>query len=350
MICGTLVKTDRGLMQVESVCSGYKIWTRHGWKTIAEKVELGPQYPLELKTDLGYSIFSTTQQTFEVLLPTGCTEMRTADTLKGEYLLQDFGTRPFPEVAPCVHLNNDTLKMTVPLSYLIGVLAKNPSENRLSSGIRQQLLTCFGEGFSESDWFRKINPGRNLGLILRSPRVHARSFLRGIFDAEGCIHDSQVCLYAGVFSIALRMSVLFLLLDLGIDCRISEGHERHIAIASGSRKRFADLIGFSEPSLQQKIGEGVPDRRWALGHLFAKICHTYRDRIGSSPFERRILYGDTVMVPTSTFDTMLGLLRDVADDLDVLTLRSLLDSTIATEVNTVALCRTTMPAYRLDYV
>ncbi|MFN7017060.1 MAG: LAGLIDADG family homing endonuclease, partial [Fimbriimonadales bacterium] len=132
-----------------------------------------------------------------------------------------------------------------------------------------------------------------LASLFQAPAPIIAAYLRGLFSADGCVHDDQkkgTC-YVGLASrsYALLQEVQQLLLMFGIQSRIytqkkrdssfrytrkrdnkqmvydSRGNTYDLRITSSSLRRFCEYIGFSLPRKQQALA------RWISTHGFYNI-------------------------------------------------------------------------------
>jgi len=373
LIFGTPVKTNQGLIRVEHVREGHQIWHREGWKTVAQKVELGPCLPLKLQTDLGYSILVSPERDLDVLLSTGAIGTRKAYNMQGDYLLLDYGIRPFPEIVLGLPPSDIQVPeyMSVPLAYLIGTFAGSDLHQfkwrELQEKVRKQIAMCFEACFGDIQnqknmrgtfdfsqnallwyWFQKIDIGceHSSQLILRSPKIHAISFLRGAWDMKGQV-DAQISLDVGSFRTTLLLEIQALMLDVGIECRI-EGKPRKLVVSAADRKKFAATIGFTDPAVQKRAeASSVTERKWPLWSFYATLCQRYRNLISCSSLEKKILSGASVRVPASALSALCHLLPPEAPE--AVYLNALLHGALPVQVVDVKQVNTALLAFKLEY-
>jgi ribonucleoside-diphosphate reductase alpha chain len=113
--------------------------------------------------------------------------------------------------------------------------------------------------------------------VFQAPPQIVAAFLRGLFDADGCVHgDGTKGSYVGLGSASreLLVDVQRLLTNFGIACTISDDDLR---IASKGMLTFAQEIGFSLPSKASKLEQLVTGRARAFNK--SDGCTRLRDMV-----------------------------------------------------------------------
>jgi len=132
--------------------------------------------------------------------------------------------------------------------------------------------------------------------ILRSPKEVVCSFLRGLFETDGCPENGGSCITFSTASLELAYELQVLLLNLGIVSSVREKYnkktKRHYAYLTikglRSRELFADLIGFDsdkkmKPFLEAlKTGKEGKSNTESIPHQRVKI----RELIDSVPIRK----------------------------------------------------------------
>jgi len=126
-------------------------------------------------------------------------------------------------------------------------------------------------GVSSADAHHKAVPWS----IEQAPAEIVAAFLRGLFDADGCVYDGAEGRYVGLGSVSreLLVGVQRLLSTFGIVSRIcatggsgageSSAHELFdLRISSGSTAGFASQIGFDHPAKLAKLDRLIAEHRF----------------------------------------------------------------------------------------
>ena len=102
-------------------------------------------------------------------------------------------------------------------------------------------------------------------LILYSPKSVVSAFIRGLFDADGCVSNSQVIYITK--SEKLSDIVQQLLLNFGIiSSRTKQKSDDcyRILISGGDIKLYRDEIGFNLDRKQNKLNDFISNKKWFL--------------------------------------------------------------------------------------
>jgi intein/homing endonuclease len=379
----------------------------------------GVQPVRRLLTEHGFMVDLTSSHRLRII-ENGAVLWREVRDLKvGDYLLTDFGTRPFPEEEPVLpaldfhsHEKPSGMKaapltvpsaLTVPLAYLMGAFVGdgtlktawkkytsrkkgdvrkylecnvgftgNRLETTLKSKLSKLFRDVFGQGctslvspsragsfnLSKSNnalyrWFNQVGCDRRDGLppsILGATKHSAIAFLRGFWDTDGSINNQGLLSLGqkGANATTLRQTQL-LMQDLGIATTLSFGHcrlqgKRHarwllkVRTREG-RRRFAEMIGFTEPEKQIKLmglvnrsfdSKKAGDRtKWPVAELYRSLCERYYKRglprkvlVALRKVQRGLQY-----VSDGAVGELLVRLSDQTDDRDLEHLRALYQGT-----------------------
>ena len=88
LVAGTQVRTDQGLIPIEAVPIGCKVWSSTGWKDVRARFDQGVRPTVLVSTKRGPKITCTPDHLFRVVTPTGL-QWVSAKDLKGQCVLAD---------------------------------------------------------------------------------------------------------------------------------------------------------------------------------------------------------------------------------------------------------------------
>jgi hypothetical protein len=204
------VKTASGLVPIEAVPVGSQVWSRSGWKTVLNNFDNGLKPTYLVKTDRGLTLSVTGGHRFRVLNAGRVTWAKAKDLTPQDFVLADFGTRPFPE----------RTKDQQDAAYRLGVSVGKLGRLELALNIEGGLPNA----------------------VLQGSQEVVTAFLRGLWGAGG-VFDSR-----GTASFTQRSAIIgglqLLMLDLGIDC-VTTAFTLKVRSCKG-REAFAQIIGFEE--------------------------------------------------------------------------------------------------------
>ena len=267
----TLVMTQQGLIPIKSVKRNTTISTEDGGFRVSEVFYNGKRPVYELKTKHGYSIKGTKLHRFLTVNKQGKTEWKRIENLRiddwiilkpGKWLgsktkLPEFEFRPKEggnktSFKPTIH--NLPNYLTKDLAELIGLYIGDGSNHRdgirftvgkheteIIDKINQLSINLFGKipVVSESerafevailsvqikDWFKHLEVLKQKSINAKIPRIILESnediitaFLRGLFNADGCIRRNGHITYTSA-SKQLIHELQISLLQLGIPTR-----------------------------------------------------------------------------------------------------------------------------------
>ncbi|MGD9999248.1 MAG: LAGLIDADG family homing endonuclease, partial [Ilumatobacteraceae bacterium] len=159
---------------------------------------------------------------------------------------------------------------------------------QLRSGRRAFAAQLCALGVSDSRAAEKVVPW----AINEAPSEVVAAFLRGLFDADGCVYDGVKSRYVGLGSASKRLlqGAQRLLTTLGISSSIyatrtssvggvfpyttvagdeqtySAGPMFDLRISAGSIRRFADVVGFTVGSKRDKLANLLAEHRFYAKH------------------------------------------------------------------------------------
>lgn len=303
VVKGTLVKTDVGLVPIEEVRPGeHCVWSSTGWKPVLHHFEQGVRQLYRTTTRNGLELVSTGSHKVRVLKREALDWAEVSSLRAGDVVMCDVGTRLFPEVS-------QSLPAPTFLKY----------------------EKAFGDD------------GREIRLT-REQTVH---FLRGLWDADGCINNQgNLILSQKVMKKPMLQAIQLLMLDLGVDSSLRTGWTRlkgkkyeraTLSISSReSRSIFASVIGFTELHKQDRLESAVKVRQgsvkrpsditWPIGNMLTLVVRKHiqkpsrKIRVALRKWEV-----DRHPISDGAFKEVLSLTASLVDpDLDRLRLLSLL--------------------------
>ncbi len=313
---GTLIPTGEGLLPIEEVLVGNKVWSRTGWKIVQAVFNQGVREVCRITADNNSILEVTPEHLVRVAAEEGFGWKETKDLLPGDFLVssrEGWEGNPEPVALPALTFQkwekpcgDQGYPITVPthmnedLAYLLGEWDGDGCNhtyqvkfvgNLLEQTLRDRIRDTFSRVFTHelgldefpengsfyltkdsqplTRWFRAV-AGERAGcvpkVVFQSNRNIWISYLKGLFDADGCVNSQ------GIVSLNQKGSresfvreVQFLLSALGIPS--------HFTFTKGSLKKtgkiyvgceirlktrrgvslFKDLIGFTEPWKQERL-------------------------------------------------------------------------------------------------
>lgn len=321
---GTLIRTDLGLIPIESVPVGCQVWSSTGWKPVLNNFNNGVRDLVEVEASNGLVLKVTADHLFRTLDPSGLGWSRARD-LAGKHILLDVSGglgSIAPPILPRLTVEKHEKSncdqgtplltpevMSLDLAYLMGChdgdgqkldayrvgWTGNRLEVQVRDSIQSKFLTCFGHqlpviysssrpgSFDLMKWSKPLHRWFNLVGMDRSPSVSWHvlrsgsdiqgSYLKGVWDTDGSINN-QGNLSLGMSSkkVNLIRQVHLIMLGLGIQCYITQDtqelnggtHSRHTIWVSGlaAKQRFLEVTGgFTETHKQQRLQESLLSKR-----------------------------------------------------------------------------------------
>ena len=321
VVGGTLVKTARGLLPIESVQFGDTVWSRSGWKPVLNTFDQGIRETLRVQTAHGLAITVTPNHLLRVLVD-GQVQWLRADELKsGEHhLIGGFDSKEFPTDYPALPpIQFEKFEkpqgmagtpLTVParlteyLAYLMGAYAGDGvagtaykigfTGNRLEQNVLARLqdtfLRVFGHSITDARspsrpgsfdlvkwskalkrWFVEVGMDRQPGVpeaILRGPETCVVQYLRGLWDTDGSINNQNILWLSQKASHKRTLEeVQILMAGLGIETTLGQHTNTlkgqtyagyHLRVRTqAGRARFAQVIGFTEAAKQDRLTQAL---------------------------------------------------------------------------------------------
>lgn len=316
VVAGTLVRTDRGLLPIEEVPVGSRVWSSSGWKTVVDWMDNGVRPTVVVSTSEGFELRCTPDHRFRVLGKNGLEWVR-ADQLLDRHVLADMGPESFEggvlplpplEVGHGEKPNGDQgAPLKVPnqispsLAYLMGAhdgdgvqgndykvgWTGSAKETHVRAALTRAFEECFGHPLPVhsspsrpgsfdcakwskplSRWFNSVGMDRQPSVspyVLQASPVIQGAYLRGLWDTDGSINSQGVLyLVAARDKKPLLKQVHHIMWGLGIPCTLKDGSSKlegkthpnsYIQILSQKGKaRFLEVTGgFTEPAKRDRL-------------------------------------------------------------------------------------------------
>ncbi|MBI2140851.1 DNA gyrase subunit A [Candidatus Woesearchaeota archaeon] len=306
----TVVLTERGLMPIQSIKVGDRVFTQKGIKKVTELYEMPERDLLRVELSGGYNNIVTPAQKFRVINSDMTFSWKEAkDLTEADYLVVK---ADYPEIRQCASLKpikeGFPNKLNEDIAYLLGFFisdgwvekatgrfgfysASRAVIERISSIIAKQFgysypvqtkeyeLTTtsrlvlmkqayqvrvshydFTEFFSVNFAIRTVGAFTKTipEQIFCSPKNVIYSFISGLIDGDGSIHASRNVINYGSVSERLISQIQMLLLSLGVfSSRYSQVSQRHFVngrfVQSNSKLHFLEIKGDSLFTLGKNI-------------------------------------------------------------------------------------------------
>lgn len=308
----TLVDTDRGLIPISSVAVGDTVMSKSGPNRVTNACVYRNAPTIRITTNKGSVLCGTTNHKIEVA-PGYKRWMPMADQVEWVQL-QDL------KLGDVVSMVRDQIDVDSPNCALIppGAVSNHSTVCALSkwsypTHVTPELAEWLGlmwgdekvgtlalmeQGFVtwlEANGFSKPSVKKKGGYlgdisiptpIMQSSRAVKAAFLRGLFSAGGCITGKKgyISLTTKHFSIAHQASVM-LRTCFGIHTTVVKSYRKgfgkvrlqHIVRVLGSRRKFAESIGFCYVSKQEKLAKFIDVEGRNLVERVAKIEYGTND-------------------------------------------------------------------------
>ncbi|HOC52893.1 MAG TPA: LAGLIDADG family homing endonuclease, partial [Caldisericia bacterium] len=268
-IKGTLISTPRGLIPIEEIKIGDKVYTQNGIETVTELYMMPEQNLIEIELENGIRNISTKGQMFKVLTNDLNFIWKRAEDLKpDDYIVIKSG-----EFNPESYYKIDDFVIDEEIGYLIGLFLsdgwidrnKKKSLNRISfcsdslaviENVKKILKKKYDIDsnvlINKNVYYIKINNeeindnlikilkisdkySSNINIpdyILRSPKSVIFSFLSGYIDGDGSIHKNKKVINITSISEIFIRTLQVLLLNFGINSKL------YITIPKKSNKKI----------------------------------------------------------------------------------------------------------------
>lgn len=326
---GTRVFTSSGLLPVENVRVGGRVWSSSGWKEVLATFDQGTRPLWRIETDRGSYLEATDNHRVRVIREEQMDWCRADDLKVGDWVLASASAEApleAPSLPECENHPNLPKSMTRELSYLLGAwdgdgvlkdyavgftgnLKEQTLRDRLVLGIESELqvrakVYHFPSRPSVFDieagtgalarWFEKLSGPRGKKVpevIWMSPRNFVRAYLGGLFDTDGWINNQGV-LGLGMKSEGFLRDIQLIMTSMGYDTHLSWGDDtlkktgktyRGWTLRLRGRRslgRFQEEIGFTEPWKRERLasllGRPVQDKQiYPLGRTFASLVREH---------------------------------------------------------------------------
>jgi intein/homing endonuclease len=272
---GTLIHTDKGLVPIQEVPVGARVWSSTGEKCVLSNLDNGVRGLIQLQTHGGITLHCTPNHLIRVVTSTGLEWVPASDT---EGMTCLFGLPEWTNTREPVRLpslvfqkgekpsGEQGFPLTVPelltpqLAYLMGSYAGDGcvmdayrigwTGNRKELQVRDKLCSffqgCFGHELavlecpsrsgsfdltkwskSLSRWFTQVGMDRGLSIpssvLQGSPEIQG-SYLQGLWDTDGSINvQGLLCLSQSKVKHSFLQQVQLLMQSLGVPCSLSQG-------------------------------------------------------------------------------------------------------------------------------
>jgi hypothetical protein len=305
---GTPVLTDRGVLPIEDVEPGLRVWSRSGWKPVLDFFDQGVRPVWRVTNDRGEQLEATASHQLRVIRDEKIEWSRVDALQEGDWLVSTEGDYPWPcnapalpdlEIGPYEKPNGEQgTPLRVPqhldeaCAYLLGAwdgdgrthpqgvgFTGNRDEETVRENIRTTFHTTFGHeiGLQESPsrpgsfdllkwsqplkrWLERVSGPRGEKIpekILRAPRHLVAAYMKGLWDTDGWVNNQ------GVVGLKMKSEpflreVQLLMTALGIDT-VLEPNETTLektgktypawtlrVRGTESKRRFQSDVGFSE--------------------------------------------------------------------------------------------------------
>jgi hypothetical protein len=309
LVRGTSILTDEGLLPIETVKPGMRVWSRSGWKPVLDFFDQGVRPVWRLTNDRGEQIEATANHRLRVLRDEKIQWSRVDELQEGDWLVGTEGDYPWNsespplpalEVGPYEKPSGEQgVPLRVPsclddgLAYLLGAwdgdgrthpqgvgFTGNRDEEAVRDNIRSAFHATFGHeiGLQESPsrpgsfdllkwsqplkrWLEGVSGPRGEkvpDVVLRAPRHLVLAYMKGLWDTDGWVNNQGV-VGLKMKSEAFLREVQLLMTALGIDT-VLESNETTLektgktypgwtlrVRGTESKRRFQSGVGFSEP-------------------------------------------------------------------------------------------------------
>jgi len=352
----TLVLTDKGLLTIEEIKDfkdGISVYTEDGYRKILNWHSLGKKVSYKIFTSLGYEISGSEKHKVRVIDKHGNYIWKKFSDIKENELVclkvggWNGGENKLPSFKPTRY--NLPLNLTRELSYLFGYFLGDGSYHR--DGIRftifkenhemihklnRILKNLFGKegkiiysserriyelsfmSVEIKQWFRFLGinkKGMRVPLIIRkSSGENICSFLRGLFDSDGCINNrGYISLTSSSKKFINQLQVI--LLNIGVPAnkvvlenkKYKNAFQLFVTTRIGLRN-FIEQIGFNVNYKKKRLKELAIEKMFSRGDFIPNQGERLRECFFSYVNESnsRRKYEDITSIPYKSARRQLG--------------------------------------------
>ncbi len=262
-VAGTLINSERGLVRIEDIKKGDKVYTQSCLKKVTQLYEMPKRPLLNIVLENGFNNVVTKSQKFKVLTKKFELVWKKASELKDDDYIVSRSV--FPEIKKDVKLS-DNKKLNENLAYLLGFFMSDGWIEKesgrigffsMSKGIIIKIQSILKKEFNYDTNITRKKCGdleghnlrinkidikrfliRNFNLkgicacskkipeqILSSPKKVIFSFLSGLIDGDGSIHKTRNLIHYGSISQELIKNLQILLHSFGIPSQMYKSIE-----------------------------------------------------------------------------------------------------------------------------
>ncbi|MEN9611486.1 MAG: hypothetical protein RLZZ628_2300, partial [Bacteroidota bacterium] len=334
-VAGTLVSTPKGLIPIEQLEIGQKVYTQDNIRAITELYEMPKQPLLEIKTRSGRKNICTRGQMFKVLTPDAQLVWKKAKELKiGDYLVQ---RSVYPALQTYQQLND--IELNEEIAYLIGFFLadgwvdrdKERGYNRLAFAtnnieVLEKIQAIIKNQFKidttihskTSIFYLKINDSvlnkkliQSFGLenkyakniqvpnwLYQSKESVIFSFVSGFIDGDGSVHKTRNSINMSSISKIFLEDIQVLLFSFGIHSKFYQANKikthnwngtlvkgNHLACAleieSASYHRLAEKLNLCNHNKKERLHKEhrlVPDQTSKIPFLGQKVFAQFSEK------------------------------------------------------------------------
>lgn len=373
VVGATPVLTDSGILPITQIIPGDRVWSRSGWKTVLHKFDQGIRPTWKVTTDRGSSLEATGNHRVRVLRKEDISWCPIEHLEPGDWILATRGDYPWATQAPVLpSLSNlNPRVLTDNLAYLLGAwdgdgqlrpnkisFTGNIKEKALQHRIKKAFKEVFGEDLlsyqfasrkssfdvesvankERTTWFEELAGKRGQEVpqaIFRAPKPLVVAYLKGLWDTDGWINNQGI-VGLKMKSQSFLLQVQLLMTALGYETTLEQSRTHLKAtnkgyagwtlrlLGYGSRLRFLNEIGFTEPWKQQRLTDfvGTPpttkqtNQVYPIPQIYLGLWEDYvpyhkitEGKINRSSYNAMRKVQQTGLVPYQALQTLISFLE-----------------------------------------
>ncbi len=166
---GEIVSTKKGLIPIEKIKVGDKIWTKNGWDTVTESVYMGIKNVVKIKSIYGRSLICTPDHKIYVFGPKGFEWIEAKDLTSNYYLISSLPSKtkirnkrfvnktPLPQAHNAIMYTCNSIKMDQDLAEIFGYMISEGSDIGFANTDPRILRDFFKK------WTKKFGKGAKKG-------------------------------------------------------------------------------------------------------------------------------------------------------------------------------------------